>query len=118
MTREELLSQPAYWVSEIQNELYRQIDSFMKENNMNKAQLAQMLGCSRGYVTQLLNGDFDHKISKLAELSVAIGKAPTIEFKDIRHYDDEVTYTSVTKTFSGSRGVNFEVIYNTEKERA
>lgn len=83
MTREELLRSPEYWTNLIQNELYRQIESFMKEKNMNKGMLAAHLGCTPGYVTQLLSGNFDHKLSKLVELSLAIGKVPSIEFKDI-----------------------------------
>lgn len=92
MTREELLRCPEYWTTLIQNELYRQIQSYMEEHNMNKAQLAEHLGCSRGYVTQLLNGDFDHKISKLVELSLAIGMAPSVSFKDLKHVDDRVSF--------------------------
>lgn len=92
MTREELLKCPEYWTTLIQNELYRQIQSYMEEHNMNKAQLAEHLGCSRGYVTQLLNGDFDHKISKLVELSLAIGMAPSVSFKDLEHVDDRVSF--------------------------
>lgn len=92
MTREELLRCPEYWTTLIQNELYRQIQSYMEEHNMNKAQLAEHLGCSRGYVTQLLNGDFDHKISKLVELSLAIGMAPSVSFKDLEHFDDRVSF--------------------------
>lgn len=92
MTREELLRCPEYWTTLIQNELYRQIQSYMEEHNMNKAQLAEHLGCSRGYVTQLLNGDFDHKLSKLVELSLAIGMAPSISFKDLEHVDDSIKF--------------------------
>ena len=49
---------------------------------MNKAQLAEYLGCTKGYVTQLLNGEFDHKLSKFVELSLAIGKVPEIRFTE------------------------------------
>ena len=38
---------------------------------------------SKGYVSQLLNGDYDHKLSKLAELSIAFGFVPKIEFQPI-----------------------------------
>lgn len=95
MTREELLRCPEYWTTLIQNELYRQIESYMEEHNMNKSQLAEHLGCSRGYVTQLLNGDFDHKLSKLVELSLAIGMAPSIAFNDLEHVDDAVKFQSI-----------------------
>lgn len=86
MTREELLKSPAYWTAGLQSELYRQILDYMESHHMNKTQLAEHLGCSKGYVTQLLNGDFDHKISKFVELSLAINKIPEITFSDLDEY--------------------------------
>lgn len=86
MTREELFKSPAYWTAGLQMELYRQIAEFMEIRHMNKSQLAGYLGCSKGYVTQLLNGDFDHKLSKFVELSLAVGKIPEITFSDIEQY--------------------------------
>lgn len=74
MDRKELLKSPEYWTASIQMELYRQIEAFMKEKNFNKTQLAEYLGCSKGYITQLLSGDYDHKLSKFIQLSLAIGK--------------------------------------------
>lgn len=47
MDRKELLKSPEYWTASIQMELYRQIEAFMKENNFNKTQLAEYLGCSK-----------------------------------------------------------------------
>jgi transcriptional regulator with XRE-family HTH domain len=94
MTREELLKSPSYWTAGLQMELYRQIASFMDSRHMNKSQLAEYLGCSKGYVTQLLNGDFDHKLSKFVELSLAINKIPEITFSDVDEYihSDEKEY--------------------------
>ena len=79
-------------------ELYRQITAFMESRHMNKTQLAEHLGCSKGYVTQLLNGDFDHKLSKFVELSLAINKIPEITFSDVDDYilSDEKGYTLET----------------------
>ena len=86
MTREELFKSPVYWTVEIQTELYRQIKAFMDCHHMNKTQLAEYLGCSKGYVTQLLSGDFDHKLSKFVELSLAINKIPEISFFEVEEY--------------------------------
>ena len=98
MTREELFKSPAYWTAGLQMELYRQIAAFMESRHMNKTQLADYLGCSKGYVTQLLNGDFDHKLSKFVELSLAINKIPEITFSDVDEYilSDEKGYTLQT----------------------
>lgn len=86
MKRAELLKSEGYWIAKIQTDLYRELISFMKRTHKNSSQLAEYLGCSKGYVSQLLNGNFDHKISKLVELSLAIGKVPYIGFKDISEY--------------------------------
>ncbi len=86
MDRKELLKSPEYWTASIQMELYRQIEAFMEEKNFNKTQLAEYLGCSKGYITQLLSGEFDHKLSKFVQLSLAIGKIPEFCFMDVDEY--------------------------------
>ena len=86
MTRAELLKSPDYWKARIQISLYNCAESFMKRTRRNRKQLAEHLGVSSGYVTQLLNGDYDHKLSKLTELSLAFGYVPSIEFIPIEQY--------------------------------
>lgn len=84
MTRKELLSNKEYWLVGIQLDLNARLEAYMKENNMTRTQLAEKLGVTKGYVSQILNGDFDHKISKLVELSLAIGLVPTISYKPVQ----------------------------------
>ena len=83
MNRKEIISSPEYWIAKTQIDLYNCAENFMESNKMNRAQLAKHLGVSKGYVSQLLNGDYDHKLSKLAELSIAFGFVPKIEFQPI-----------------------------------
>ena len=83
MTRTDLLSSQGYWIATIQLDLYTQVEAYMKVNGMNRTQLAERLGVSKGYVSQVLNGDFDHKISKLVELALAIGLVPTVQYKPL-----------------------------------
>lgn len=121
MTREELLKCPEYWTTQIQNELYRQIHSYMEKQNMNKSQLADYLGCSRGYITQLLNGDFDHKLSKLVELSLAIGMAPIVSFKELERADETVKFEGrgvieVTHPFSILKNDNVTIQENKQTQ--
>lgn len=89
MKREELLKQESYWVSKIQIKLYSLIESYRKKNKLTKSRFAEQLGVTKGYITQVLNGDFDHKLSKLVNLSMAVGKVPVIEFKDLDKIIDE-----------------------------
>lgn len=103
MKREDLLKSPSYWTAGLQMELYRQIIAFMESRGMNKSQLAEYLGCSKGYVTQLLSGDFDHKLSKFVELSLAINKIPEISFCDVDEYilSDMNDYSLQTSSTEG-----------------
>lgn len=84
VTREELLNSPEYWFEEAQNELYRRVIEFMEKEGLNQTQLAQKLGVSKGYISQVLKGEFNYTLKKLIELSIAIGKAPHIEYKAIQ----------------------------------
>lgn len=96
MTREELLKSPAYWTTEIQSELYREISRFMELHKLNRTQLAERLGCSKGYVTQVLSGDYDHKLSKFVELSMAIGKIPELKFVDVSTFIESEKMSGTT----------------------
>ena len=51
---------------------------------MNRKQLAEYLNVSKSYVTQLLNGEFDHRISKFMELSLSFGYVPKVIFEPIQ----------------------------------
>lgn len=86
MKRDELLRSSGYWTAKIQIDLFNEVEKYMKRNNLNRKQLAEQLGVSKGYITQLLNGDFDNRISKLVELSLAIGVIPDIHFKETNTY--------------------------------
>ena len=94
MKREDILRNPGYWIAQIQTMLYNCAENYMKENNLNRSQLAKRLGVSKGYVSQLLNGDYDHKLSKLVELSLAFDVVPKVEFESIEDVinDDRMQY--------------------------
>lgn len=86
MEREQLLRSPNYWLAYVQNGLFKMVDNYRFVNRLKKKDLAIKLGVTRGYVSQLLNGDFDHKISKLVELSLACGKVPKITYCDLEQF--------------------------------
>ncbi len=89
MKREELLRSKEYWTTKIQLDLFELINEYMAKNKLNRTQLAEKLGVSKGYITQILNGDFDHKVSKLVELALAFDKVPILAYKDIRRHINE-----------------------------
>lgn len=86
MTRETILRNPGYWIAKIQTHLYNCAENFMKENGMNRVQLAKHLGVSKSYVSQLLNGDYDHKLSKMVELALAFNTVPSLELQPIDEF--------------------------------
>jgi hypothetical protein len=86
MKRQELLKSSEYWVVQIQNDLFGIINEFMVANKLNRSGLAKKFKVTKGYITQVLNGDFDHKISKLVSLALASGKAPILSFVDLEQY--------------------------------
>jgi transcriptional regulator with XRE-family HTH domain len=83
ITREELIRSKEYWLAQLQTTLYQKVEEYLKENRMTKSEFAQKMGVSKGYISQILNGDFDHKLSKFIELSLMIDKVPLLKLEDI-----------------------------------
>lgn len=78
---EDLVQTSEYWLETIQNEIFRQVDTYLKENQMTQTQFAEQLGVTKGYVSQIIKGEFNYTLKKLIELSLALGKVPVLEFK-------------------------------------
>jgi transcriptional regulator with XRE-family HTH domain len=90
---------PAYWTQLIQISLYNHIKKYLQDNNLSQSEFAAQLGVSKGYVSQILNGDFDHKLSKLVELAIACNLVPKFEFLPMDEAIDvvEQSYTDSPK---------------------
>lgn len=84
MTHEELLLTPEYYTTGIQLDLYNLVENYLEENKMTRTELAKKLGVSKGYISQVLNGDFDHRLSKLVELALAVGYKPKMVFEPVQ----------------------------------
>ena len=82
-TQDELLRDETYWTTQIQLELFRQIGDYLKENKLSRTEFAQQLGVSKGYVSQILNGNYDHKLSKFVALCLAINRAPRVMLQNL-----------------------------------
>lgn len=85
----ELLKTDTYWITKIQNDLYNAVEDYLKENKMTRKAFAEQLGVSKGYISQVLNGDFNHKLPKLVELAIAIGKAPVFELENLEYVAEQ-----------------------------
>ena len=93
LKQEELLKTPEYWFETIQNEIFRQVSEYLESNEgMNQTKLAEKLGVTKGYVSQVMNGNFNYTLKKIIELSLAVNKVPIFKFQDM---DEFVTNNSV-----------------------
>lgn len=88
LEKKKLLETTEYWFDELQNELYRQVSNYMESKNLNQVKLAQELGVSKGYISQVLNGNCNFSLKKIVELSLSIGKAPIINYVDLSNSVD------------------------------
>ena len=72
-----------YWTGILQLELFKLLNEYKKEKGLSQNGLAAELGFSKSYLSQVMNGNFDHRLSKLVELALAVGKVPEIRYRDI-----------------------------------
>jgi transcriptional regulator with XRE-family HTH domain len=84
--REELLKTEEYWFETLQNEIYRIVANYIEQEGMTQSQLAEKLGVTKGYISQIMNGNFNYTLKKLIELSLVVNKAPLLDFKNIEEY--------------------------------
>ena len=77
-----LRKQPEFVLTQLQNDLYRELTAYMEKNELSKKQLAEKLGVSPSYISQVLNGRFNFTVLKLVELSLAIDKVPVIRLEE------------------------------------
>lgn len=109
MKRKDLLKSKEYWMTKIQLDLFEMIENYRIDNNLNKTQLAERLGVSKGYISQILNGNFNHKISKLVELALAFEKVPVLEYENINNY---ILQDSLGLKTELKKQVNIELNYS------
>lgn len=103
MTREELLSSPEYWITRLQVAFHNCASMFMSKNKKNRTQLAEHLGVTKSYVSQLFNGTYDHRLSKFFELSLSFGYVPVITFKPLEQViwedrENKIDYTKINES--------------------
>ncbi len=99
-SHQELLQTETYWTTKIQIDLYNAVETYLQENKMTRTQFAEKLGVTKSYVTQILKGDFDHRLSKLVEIALLIGKVPVLQLEDAAVYLQQETNASKSKDSS------------------
>ena len=60
---------------------------------------ASQLGVTKGYISQVMKGEFNYTLKKLIELSLAVSKAPVLSFKPLEEFtlseQNEIGSTSI-----------------------
>lgn len=79
----DLLVSSEFWEENIKTQIFNVVQEYMDDNNLNRKELAKEVGFSKGYISQVLNGDSDHRLSKLVTLALAANKVPYIYLKDL-----------------------------------
>lgn len=75
--RDKIISQPGYWVEQINGVLYDAIMDYMETHNMKRKDLAKHLGISKGRVSQIINdGEINFRLEKIIEISLKLGMVP------------------------------------------
>ena len=82
ISREELYKTQEYWLERIQNDIFRMVHHYMEEKQLNQSALAKELGVSKGYISQIVNGNFNFSLTKLIELSITLGVAPKVNLEE------------------------------------
>lgn len=111
MTREQLITSKEYVVGKFQLGLLNLIEGYMQKKEINRKELSDELSVSKGYVSQLLNVSYDHKISKLVELALSCNYMPVLNFVELNTYVDNDQKDRVYELVSVER--DRDIQYNT-----
>ena len=83
MERNDLLTSAEYWTTKVQTDLCELAQRYERKHRVDSA---RQLGISEQTFSRLLNCAYDQRLSKLIKLSLAMGYAPVIEFKNIHDF--------------------------------
>lgn len=78
MERNDLLTSAEYWITKVQTDLCGITRKYERKHRIGTA---KQLGISEQTLCRLLNCAYDQRLSRMVELSIAMGYAPVIEFK-------------------------------------
>jgi transcriptional regulator with XRE-family HTH domain len=99
-------------MEDVQNEIFRQVYFYMNKESLNQTQLAKRLNVSKGYISQILNGNFNFSLKKLIELSLKLNVAPIINYESIDQYlkrKEDENIISLETYYSRGEKVNTEL---------
>ncbi len=87
ISREQLIRNETFWTETIQNKIYNDLASYIKNENISQKEIAKRLGVSKGRVSQILNGKYlNFRIDTLVKICLSIGKVPKFNFEDLENF--------------------------------
>lgn len=107
--KSELLKRPNYLLTKYQNEIFRQLVSYMNSNKFSQKDIAEKLNVSNSYVSQVLNGNFNFTLKKLIEFGLMMGKVPSLEFLNPDEFWDKQSGAKVNVSIT----VNIDILQTT-----
>jgi predicted XRE-type DNA-binding protein len=111
VSKDDLLKRPNYLLTKYQNEIYRQLVGYIKSNNLTQKDVAERLGVSSAYISQVLNGNFNFTLRKLIEIGLMVGKVPSLEFVDFGEFwRREREGAAVRPTISVTKNIRLHVL--------
>jgi hypothetical protein len=110
MTREEFVKSQEYVFGKMQLGLLNMLNDYMVAKDIKPTNLAEELGVTKGYISQLLNVTYDHKLSKVANLALSCNKMPILKFVDLDEFVNndalDLVYELTTKSRFKTNAIN------------
>ncbi|MEQ8623600.1 MAG: hypothetical protein RJQ00_02725 [Vicingaceae bacterium] len=82
ITREQVISEPTYWVEELNGKIYDAIVRFMEAKSFKQKDMAKHLGISAGRMSQILNtGDINFSYEKIVSILLKLDLIPHFDLE-------------------------------------
>lgn len=96
MTLEERMSEPVYWSTSLQLELFREVKSHLELTGHDVESFASKAGVPPERIAEVMNGEFSNPLPELVQIALAMGKVPVITYRPL----DEVIAEAKGKELS------------------
>jgi hypothetical protein len=106
MTRKELVLCREYVLAEMQVKLHNLFEGYLDGIGLKRRDLAGNLNITDRQVNEIMDLDYDQKMSKMIELALSIKKVPIVFFVDAKDFVDadekdmEFALTTVQNTYT------------------
>jgi len=87
ITREQVISEPTYWVEDLNGKIYDAIVRYMEARDFKQKDMAKHLEISEGRMSQILNsGDINFSYSKIVSILLKLDLIPHFDLENTADY--------------------------------